>query len=232
MPLPAQAPQPALSSEPPRPSSRRPRPRRPRLRALTMLMAFSTGALLGGCADKPTEPTAASTSTPHPVATSTPSTAPPTTATPTSQPRGTSPYPPGTPEHEVATAYIEGVTQYFLAGESPEVASELDRYFASPALEAAQANVRRLAESGVRSVFPDGPPSISIESVDLTAPTQAAVLACVIDTGHRQNIATGESEENDPISRRTEATLMFDGHWRIVATSTVTKWENRLECSR
>ncbi len=177
-----------------------------------MLMAFSTGALLGGCADKPTEPTAASTSTPHTVATSTSSTAPPTT-TPTSQPRGTSPYPPGTPEHEVATAYIEAIHAVYNRIQHPDPNDpSIFTFHTGNSLRSVIEDNRRLLDSGQAARLPpSGPPDVFILDVKLQGSSHANVKACYVDATQLYEVETGEVLNADISMWEMSATMILEG---------------------
>lgn len=135
----------------------------------------------------------------------------------------------------VRTAYIDAYTALATASIDPmRDHSSLDQYFEGPSLDYAVGALDVLSSGGVRVEYPSGgPPTPSVGSVDFASPTEAQVLACLIDTGSQIEVATGKTLDDQVVSRATKGTLhLTEGRWRLTDAESEGEWKDGSGCSR
>lgn len=182
-------------------------------RAVAVMIAFSAGALLGGCGKD--APDTASTTTGRPTSTSTAASAPDNSPAP--EPT-TSTFPPGSTEAQVAEAYTAAVVSAYARIKHPSPTDpSIDVLYTGTMRESVVADNQRMVDAGYAARFPSGAePRVHISVIELDGPATARLDACYVDDTVIYEVATGETVDDDVSTWLMEATLtLSDGRWLL-----------------
>jgi hypothetical protein len=136
---------------------------------------------------------------------------------------------------DVVKAYETAYAALATASGDPSAPQDsLTSHFEGQSLSFVKDELSRLAATGIRVMYPGNvPPVPSVTSVELSSPSDATAIVCLVDNGVQVRAATGEVVDDRVLSRATRGTLhlSFDG-WKLSSAESTGDWNDGNGCDR